>query len=234
MSRRTNCLLPGLHAWLLGPLLSCGRPLIWVHQLQLWEPPVCTRTEPKGRKRWQQLVSAGKLARTVSLRLPFVQSQAPHLPKLPSQVPCNLLRAHAGSMTGLTTECCWLVLGMVDICFRHQCFLWSPQLYFNSCPNAPLTSLTLTFVLQEQFPVWSEGLRRASTVQKRATASPLLFRSANHIYSFLPGQQPWQIFLHFLSILPLQNNKTPLSSTTFQEKSCVIIIQWKQEGQSWD
>lgn len=125
-SQRPNCLLPGLHAWLLAPLLSCGRPLIWVHPPQLWEPPVGTVTKLKGMRKWQQQVSTGKLARTVSLRLLFVQSQASHLPKLSSQVPCNLLQAHTGNMTGLPPERCWLVLQMVDICFCLQCFLLIP------------------------------------------------------------------------------------------------------------
>lgn len=84
---------------------------------------------------------------------------------------------HTGCMTGLRIK-------------RH-----SPQLHYNPCQSAPLTSLTLTFVLSQQTTVQSEALRRKNTVQKRATASPLLFRSANRTHSFLPCQKPWQIFL---------------------------------------
>lgn len=128
MSLRTSCLSPGLHAWPLVPLLSCDRPLIWVPLPQLWEPPAGTGIKLKERRRWQQRASGGKLARTASLHLSFVQSQAPHLPKLPSRGPYNLQRPHTGSMTSLTPELRCLSsdglgLGMVDVCFCHQCFL---------------------------------------------------------------------------------------------------------------
>lgn len=177
---------PVLCARPLVPLLSCDI-LIWVPLLRLWEPQVGTVIKLKERRRWLQRASAGTPARRAFHHLPFVRSRASHLSKPPSQ----------GPVYSELTLATWPVsrLKFVNSGCRNaiRC-LRSWRAY--SVTISPSTSKT-DFLKSRFCPSAARSSVVCGTTQneyctkKGKTASPLLFRSANHTHCFLPDQQHW-------------------------------------------
>lgn len=130
-------LSPGFHDWLLDPPLSCARPPTWLHQ-----PRLSRTTAGKGRglrsrrRRWPW-ESAGRPARTASLRLYRAE---------PRPLPWNLLgasRPQHGWIHDQTRASCTMY---------HRLRTLPPLARPWSRVSAPLISRTLTFVLRAADP----------------------------------------------------------------------------------
>lgn len=169
-------LSPGFHDWLLDPPLSCARPPTWSRRPRLSRTTAGEGRGLRSRRRRWPWGSAGRPARTASLR-PYRAEPRP--------LPWNLLGASR-------TQHGWI----------HDQTRTSRTMYHRPRTLPPLArpwslcECPTDFLNSHFRPPSSrswlrcEELRRANTVQKRATASPLSFRSTNRTHSFLLCQEP--------------------------------------------
>lgn len=124
--KKTLWLLPARRSFLLGPPLSCARPPTWWLRPRLSETAAGRGRGLRSRRRWWQWESAGRPARTASLRRSHDEPQLP---------PWNLAgasRLHHGWIHHRTRPSCIGSCSTRSAAVPMRVLHWLPQLWLSS------------------------------------------------------------------------------------------------------